>query len=331
MSKYKAWIQTEVSSYNNLTIGEMPIPSLGDNEILVKTEASTLNYADLLLSSGLYQSNPELPFVPGFEVAGTVVEANKESGFNKGDRVVAATTVFRSGRYGSFGEYCITSERLCYKIPDEISSEVGAAMLMAYLTSDFAIHRRGGIKEGDTILVNAAAGGVGLAAVQLAKLAGARVIAAVGSETKRELVQKYEPDLVINYQEENLKETIEEAYGKRPLDLFYDQVGGEHYEDGVRLLGSEGRALIVGFASGNIPSQLLSYVLVKNISITGVFMINFEFNGTEYLKDRMKLIFDLYIKKEIDPVFEVIKFDQIVEYLELMGSRKTVGRIVAIQ
>jgi NADPH2:quinone reductase len=331
MSKYKAWIQTEVSSYNNLTIGEMPIPSLGENEILVKTEASTLNYADLLLSSGLYQSNPEPPFVPGFEVAGTVVEANKESGFNKGDRVVAATTVFRSGRYGSFGEYCITSERLCYKIPDEISSEVGAAMLMAYLTSDFAIHRRGGIKEGDTILVNAAAGGVGLAAVQLAKLAGARVIAAVGSETKRELVQKYEPDLVINYQEENLKETIEEAYGKRPLDLFYDQVGGEHYEDGVRLLGSEGRALIVGFASGNIPSQLLSYVLVKNISITGVFMINFEFNGTEYLRERMKLIFDLYIKKEIDPVFEVIKFDQIVEYLELMGSRKTVGRIVAIQ
>ncbi len=331
MSKYKAWIQTEVSSYNNLTIGEMPIPSLGDNEILVKTEASTLNYADLLLSSGLYQSNPEPPFVPGFEVAGTVVEANKESGFNKGDRVVAATTVFRSGRYGSFGEYCITSERLCYKIPDEISSEVGAAMLMAYLTSDFAIHRRGGIKEGDTILVNAAAGGVGLAAVQLAKLAGARVIAAVGSETKRELVQKYEPDLVINYQEENLKETIEEAYGKRPLDLFYDQVGGEHYEDGVRLLGSEGRALIVGFASGNIPSQLLSYVLVKNISITGVFMINFEFNGTEYLRERMKLIFDLYIKKEIDPVFEVIKFDQIVEYLELMVSRKTVGRIVAIQ
>ena len=97
MSKYKAWIQTEVSSYNNLTIGEMPIPSLGENEILVKTEASTLTYADLLLSSGLYQSNPEPPFVPGFEVAGTVVEANKESGFNKGDRVVAATTVFRSG------------------------------------------------------------------------------------------------------------------------------------------------------------------------------------------------------------------------------------------
>ena len=220
MSKYRAWVQDEVSSISNLKIAEIETPTVGENEILVKCEASTLNYADLLLSSGLYQSNPEPPFVPGFEVAGTVLESNKESEFNNGDRVVAATTVFRSGRYGSFGEYCITSERLCYKIPDEISSEVGAAMLMAYLTSDFAIHRRGGIKEGDTILVNAAAGGVGLAAVQLAKLAGARVIAAVGSETKRELVQKYEPDLVINYQEENLKETIEEAYGKRPLDLF---------------------------------------------------------------------------------------------------------------
>ena len=331
MSKYKAWIQNEVSSYNNLTIGEMDVPSLGENEILVKTEASTLNYADLLLSSGLYQSNPEPPFVPGFEVSGTVVKANKESGFNKGDRVVAATTVFRSGRHGSFGEYCITSERLCYKIPDDITFEVSSAMLMSYLTSDFAIHRRGGIKEGDLILINAAAGGVGLAAVQLAKLAGARVIAAVGSDEKRELVQKYDPELVINYQKENLKEIIEEAYGKRPLNLFYDQVGGEPYEDGVRLLGSEGRALIVGFASGNIPSQLLSYVLVKNISITGVFMINFEFNGTEYLRERMEIIFDLYSKKKIDPVYKVIKFDQIVEYLELMGSRKTVGRIVAIQ
>lgn len=331
MSKYKAWIQNEISSYNNLIIGEMEIPSLGENEILVKTEASTLNYADLLLSSGLYQSNPEPPFVPGFEVAGTVVEASKKSGFREGDRVVAATTVFRSGRHGSFGEYCITSERLCYKIPDEITFEVSAAMLMAYLTSDFAIHRRGSIQEGDLILINAAAGGVGLAAVQLSKLAGARVIAAVGSEEKRESVQKYDPELVINYQEENLKETIEEVYGKRPLNLFYDSVGGEHYEDGIRLLGSEGRALIVGFASGNIPSQLLSYVLVKNISIMGVFMINFEFNGTEYLRERMEIIFDLYNKQKIDPVYEVIKFDQIVEYLELMGSRKTVGRIVAIQ
>ena len=99
----------------------------------------------------------------------------------------------------------------------------------------------------------------------MSKLAGARVIAAVGSEEKRESVQKYDPELVINYQEENLKETIEEANGKRPLNLFYDPVGGEPYEDGIRLLGSEGRALIVGFASGNIPSQLLSYVLVKNI------------------------------------------------------------------
>ena len=226
---------------------------------------------------------------------------------------------------------CITSENLTYKIPENISFDVAAAILMSYLTSDFALHRRAGIKEGDFVLVNAAAGGVGLAAVQLAQLAGARVIAAVGSEEKKELVQKYNPELVINYREENLKEVIEENYGKRPIDIFYDPVGGEPYEQGIRLLGSEGKALIVGFASGNIPSQLLSYVLVKNISIIGVFMIDFEFIGGEYLRERMSLLFDLYNEKKIEPVYETIKFDQIVEYLELIASRKTVGRIVAIQ
>ena len=331
MSKYKAWIQKEVSSYGNLEIGRMEMPQHSENEILVKTEAATLNYADLLLSSGLYQSNPDPPFVPGFEVSGTVVEANQESKFNKGDRVVGATTVFRSGRHGSFGEYCITSELLTYKIPNDITFEASASMLMAYLTSDFAIHRRGGIKKGDIILINAAAGGVGLAAVQLAKLAGARVIAAVGSDEKKELLESYYPDLVINYQKENLKEIIEKGYGKRPIDIFYDQVGGDPYNDGIRLLGSEGKALIVGFASGNIPSQLLSYLLVKNISIMGVFMIDFEFNGSEYLKERLKLIFDLYREGKIDPLYEVIRFDEILDYLELIGSRKTVGRIVAIK
>jgi len=331
MSKYKAWIQKGVASYGNLEIGQMEMPKHSENEILVKTEAATLNFADLLLSSGLYQSNPEPPFVPGFEVAGTVVEANQESKFNKGDRVVGATTVFRSGRHGSFGEYCITSESLTYKIPNDITFEASAAMLMAYLTSDFAIHRRGRIKKGDLILINAAAGGVGLAAVQLAKLAGAKVIAAVGSDEKKELLENYRPELVINYQKENLKEIIEKEYGKRPIDIFYDQVGGDPYNDGIRLLGSEGKALIVGFASGNIPSQLLSYLLVKNISIMGVFMIDFEFNGSEYLKERMKLIFDLYKEGKIDPLYEVVRFDQILDYLELMGSRKTVGRIVAIK
>ena len=331
MSKYRAWVQDEVSSISNLKIAEMETPTVGENEILVKCEASTLNYADLLLSSGLYQSNPEPPFVPGFEVAGTVLESNKESEFKKGDRVVAATTVFRSGRYGSFGEVCITSENLTYKLPENIPFDLAAAILMSYLTADFALHRRGGIKEGDCVLVNAAAGGVGLAAVQLAQLAGARVIAAVGSEEKKELVQKYNPELVINYREENLKAIVEESYGKRPIDIFYDPVGGEPYEQGIRLLGSEGKALIVGFASGNIPSQLLSYVLVKNISIIGVFMIDFEFTGGEYLKERMRLLFDLYNDKKIEPVYETIKFDQIVEYLELIASRKTVGRIVAIQ
>ena len=145
------------------------------------------------------------------------------------------------------------------------------------------------------------------------------------------MVKQFGPDLVINYQEEDLRATVEAKFGKRPVDIFYDQVGGEPYEQGIRLLSSEGRALIVGFASGNIPSQTLSYILVKNISIMGVFMISFENDDKKYLQSRMELIFDLYTNQQIEPVFKIIKFDEIVEYLDMIGSRKTVGRIVAVR
>ena len=329
MSQYKAWMQNDVGPFTNLKIGNMDMPSRGENEILIETKAATLNFADLLLSSGMYQSNPQTPFVPGFEVAGIVKECSEDSHLKVGDRVVGACTVFRSGRYGSFGEFCISSENLTYKIPDEISFEAAAGILMAYLTSDFALHRRAQIKEGERVLVNAAAGGVGLAAVQLAKLSNAEVIAAVGSKEKAEFIKKYNPDLVINYREENLKETIENKYGKRPINIFYDQVGGEPYEEGLRLLSSEGKALIVGFASGNIPNQLLSYLLVKNITIMGVFMISFEDDDSAYLHSRMEALFKLYLEKKIDPVYETIPFEKIVDYLDLIGSRKTIGRIVA--
>ena len=331
MDEYKAWVQKNVASFTNLEYTLMEYPKCNKGELIIETKAATLNFADLLLSSGMYQSNPEIPFVPGFEVAGIVKEVSPNSAFEVGDRVIAATTVFRSGRHGSFGDYCIASENLTYKLPSDISYEVGAAILMSYLTSDFALHRRAELKNNELVLINAAAGGVGIAALQLAKISGARVIAAVGSEQKRKLVEKYNPELVINYQEENLRETVEAHFGKRPVNIFYDQVGGQAYDEGVKLLSSEGRALIVGFASGNIPSQLLSYLLVKNITIMGVFMISFEENDKEYLKSRIELIFEHYRNKKIEPVFETIDFENIIEYLDLIGSRKTVGRIVAVK
>ena len=331
MDEYKAWVQKNVASFTNLEYTLMEYPKCNKGELIIETKAATLNFADLLLSSGMYQSNPEIPFVPGFEVAGIVKEVSPNSAFEVGDRVIAATTVFRSGRHGSFGDYCIASENLTYKLPSDISYEVGAAILMSYLTSDFALHRRAELKNNELILINAAAGGVGIAALQLAKISGARVIAAVGSEQKKKFVEKYNPELVINYQEENLRETVEAHFGKRPVNIFYDQVGGQAYDEGVKLLSSEGRALIVGFASGNIPSQLLSYLLVKNITIMGVFMISFEENDKEYLKSRIELIFEHYRNKKIEPVFETIDFQNIIEYLNLIGSRKTVGRIVAVK
>ena len=243
MDEYKAWVQKNIASFTNLEYTLMEYPKCNKGELIIETRAATLNFADLLLSSGMYQSNPEIPFVPGFEVAGIVKEVSPNSAFEVGDRVIAATTVFRSGRHGSFGDYCIASENLTYKLPSDISYEVGAAILMSYLTSDFALHRRAELKNNELVLINAAAGGVGIAALQLAKI----------------------------------------------------------------------------------------YLLVKNITIMGVFMISFEENDKEYLKSRIELIFEHYRNKKIEPVFETIDFQNIIEYLNLIGSRKTVGRIVAVK
>ena len=329
--EYKAWVQKDIAPFTDLEYTSIEYPDLNEGELIIETKAATLNFADLLLSSGMYQSNPSTPFVPGFEVAGIVKECSSDSIFKIGDRVIAATTVFRSGRHGSFGDYCVASENLAYKLPNDISYEVGAAILMSYLTSDFALHRRAKLKSNELVLINAAAGGVGISAVQLAKIYGAKVIAAVGSNEKKEIVEKYNPDLVVNYQEENLKETVEKHFGKRPVNVFYDQVGGESYNQGIKLLSSEGRALIVGFASGNIPSQSLSYLLVKNITIMGVFMISFEENDKEYLKNRIEIIFDHFRSKKIEPIYKTIGFKDVIKYLDLIGSRKTVGRIVAVK
>ena len=141
MENYQAWVQDDIAPFSNLKYKSIEYPTINENELILETKAATLNFADLLLSSGMYQSNPKTPFVPGFEVSGIVKECSTKSKFAVGDRVVAATTVFRSGRHGSFGEYCVASENLAYKLPEEISYEVGAAILMSYLTSDFALHR----------------------------------------------------------------------------------------------------------------------------------------------------------------------------------------------
>lgn len=151
MNEYKALVQKEMGLFTDLEFTTMDYPKIKDKELIIETKAATLNYADLLLSSGLYQSNPKHPFVPGFEVAGYVKECHEDSQFQVGDRVVAATTVFRSGRHGSFGDVCVVAENLTYKLPENISFEVGAAILMSYLTSDFALHRRAQIKPNELV------------------------------------------------------------------------------------------------------------------------------------------------------------------------------------
>ena len=299
-----------------------PIP--GNNEILIGLKAASVNFPDVLMVQGLYQFQPPMPFIPGAEAAGVVEKVGSGvTEFDEGDHVFVMTG------NGCFAEKLVADQSRVQKIPKEMDLQVAAGLAMTYGTSLYALKQRANLQAGETLLVLGAAGGVGLAAVQLAKLSNAEVIAAVGSKEKAEFIKKYNPDLVINYREENLKETIENKYGKRPINIFYDQVGGEPYEEGLRLLSSEGKALIVGFASGNIPNQLLSYLLVKNITIMGVFMISFEDDDSAYLHSRMEALFKLYLEKKIDPVYETIPFEKIVDYLDLIGSRKTIGRIVA--
>ncbi len=240
---------------------DAPEPEMGAG-VLIDVHAGGVAFPDLLLTRGKYQVKPDLPFTLGTEVAGTVAAAAQSSGFERGERVMAIS-------FGGLAERAAAEPHMTFRLPASFSMEQGAGFIMNYHTSHFALHRRGGLREGETVLVHGAAGGVGTAAIQIARGAGARTIGVVSSEEKERVAREAGADEVVRGDDDWLA-AVRELTAGRGADVLYDPVGGERFADSVRALAPEGRLLVVGFADGQIPTVTANRLLLRNVSVVGV-------------------------------------------------------------
>jgi NADPH2:quinone reductase len=301
-------------------------PAPGPGEIAIDVKAAGLNFPDVLLVRGKYQFKPEPPFSPGGEAAGivTAVGAGVTS-IAKGDRV--ATTLI----YGAFAEKIVVPEQAAVKLPDGVSFEVGAATFLTYATTIHALVDRGGVKEGDTLLVLGAAGGVGVAAIQLGKLLGARVIAAASTDEKIAFCKEHGADEGIVYTREDLKERVKALTKGNGANVIYDAVGGPYAEPALRSIAWEGRYLVVGFAAGDIPKIPLNLVLLKGCQIVGVFWGSYMMREPEKNRANARKIYDWVAAGKLRPHIDaVLPFTQAREALERMEQRQVKGKLVLV-
>ena len=255
----------------DLRIEEVADPVAGEGQIVIRIAACGINFFDGLAARGEYQTKPPFPFSPGGEVAGTVIAIGSGvSNFSVGDRVMAF-----SG-FGGYAEQVAVPASVAVRIPDAMSFDDAAGFIIAYATSYHALKDRGQIRAGETLLVLGAAGGVGLTAVELGKAFGARVIAAASSDEKLALAKEYGADDLVNYATADLRESARALTGGRGVDVIYDPVGGKLAEGALRSIAPLGRYLVIGFASGDIPSVAYNQLLLRQASMVGVFWGNFS-------------------------------------------------------
>jgi NADPH2:quinone reductase len=300
--------------------------SPGPGEVVVQVEAAALNFFDILLCQGKYQERPDPPFTPGAEVAGTVVEAGERAGFEPGTRVLATPPLPRGG----YAERVVApAEGGVFPIPEEMPYEKAAAMHIVYQTAYMGLHRRAGLKEGETVLVHAGAGGVGSAAIQVARAAGARVIATAGGAEKTRVCEDLGAELSLDYREEDFVDAVKEATGGRGADVIFDPVGGDVFDRSRRCVAFEGRLVVVGFASGRIAEAPTNHALVKNYSVVGLHWGLYNKVMPEIVAENHEALVELYAAGKIDPlIYESVHFEEVPGALDLLGSRKTYGKLV---
>ncbi|APU20734.1 NADPH:quinone oxidoreductase family protein [Actinoalloteichus sp. GBA129-24] len=246
---------------------DVDVPAPGPGQIRVRVLAAAVNFADVLLCRGRYQVRPPLPFTPGVELCGEVVAIGPEAyGHRVGDRVIGLSVLPR----GAFGEYTVMAAEAALPAPAALSDAEASALCIGYQTGWFGLHRRAALRAGEVLLVHAAAGGVGSAAVQLGAAAGATVIGVVGSAAKAEVARESGADIVVVRGEADFVDVVKEATDGRGADVVYDPVGGDSYQRSTKCIAFEGRIVVVGFAGGVIPQPGLNHALVKNYSILGL-------------------------------------------------------------
>lgn len=308
-----------------LRVDDLPEPEPGAGEVLIDVKAAGVNFPDLLITQGKYQFKPPPPFVPGGEVAGVVRAVGAGvTGFSPGDRV-AATMLF-----GAFAERVIAPAAAVARLPDGVSFEVGAAVLLTYATTIHALVDRATLRPGETLLVLGASGGVGTSAIEIGKCLGAKVIAAASSEEKLAYCREHGADATIDYATEDLKERAK-ALSAGGVDVVYDPVGGDFTEQALRAIGWEGRYLIVGFASGPIPKLPANLVLLKGCQIVGVFWGMFAQRTPGRNAANVERVLGWLAEGKVSPhVDAVIPFERAGEALERLARREVKGKLVLV-
>lgn len=319
----QALICDEYEGIDALRLGELAAPVPQDGSVLIEVEAVAVNFADTLLVSGQYQLRPEPPFAPGYEVAGTVVVANKTEGVSPGDRVAGFLW------YGGMAEKAVLDASNLIVLPDSIPFDSASILPGTYGTSYHALVDRGRLQEGERLLVLGASGGVGMAALQIGKALGAEVIGAVSTEEKAKAVERAGADHVIRYDETPLRDGIDEMTGGEGVDVVYDPVGGEMTELALRSTRWNGRLLIIGFASGQIPEIPLNLPLLKGTSLVGVFWGRFTREEPVRHADNLRQIVEWVDEGRLNPVVQkTFPLEQGKEAMHWVADRKAIGRVV---
>ncbi|MDX3452653.1 NADPH:quinone oxidoreductase family protein [Streptomyces sp. ME02-8801-2C] len=315
----QAWhvsVSGEPSDVMRLVEVERPVPGAG--QVLLKVRAANVNFPDALLCRGQYQIKPPLPFTPGLEFCGETED---------GRRVIATPAL----PHGAFAEYALAEAVDVLPAPDALDDAEAAALHVGYQTGWFALHRRARLRAGETLLVHAAAGGVGSAAVQLGKAAGARVIGVAGGPRKVAAARELGCDVVIDRLTEDVVAAVREATGGQSADVIYDPVGGEAYAQSTKVVAFEGRIVIVGFAGGTVPRPALNHALVKNYSILGLYTGRYRTENPELVQHCHDQLTELAARGAIRPmVSERVPLDGAADAVQRVADGLTVGRSVVL-
>ncbi len=321
-----AWLCENPVGVEALTWKEVPTPVPQAGQVLIRIEAASLNFPDLLIVQNKYQMKPDLPFVPGSEYAG-VIEAVGEGVTHL---QVGQSVACLSGT-GGFGTHTLAPAKLCMPLPAGFPAVDAAAFIMIYATSHHALIDRAALKAGETVLVLGAAGGVGTAAIQIAKAAGARVIAAASTDEKCALCKSLGADETINYTTQNMREVLKTLTEGKGPDVIYDPVGGDFAEPAFRSIAWRGRYLVVGFAAGPIPALPFNLALLKGASIVGVFWGDFARREPKANAAMMAELAQWYAQGKVKPVIDrTMPMSELKAAYAHMGSRGVMGKLVMV-
>ena len=320
----------ELGSPDGMKFEQVDAGAPADGLVRVEVHATGINFFDALMVMGMYQSRPPLPFVPGAEVCGVVAAAPAGSAFKPGERVMALVDNSSLTR-GAYAEVADAAPESVTRIPDRMPFEDGAAFTLIYQTAWFGLHRRANLQAGETLLVHAAAGGVGSAAIQLGKAAGATVIATAGSDEKLEVARHLGADHAINYKTQDFADEVKTITGGRGADVIFDPVGGDVYDRSTKCIAFEGRIIVVGFTSGRIPTVATNHALIKNYSIVGLHWGLYARRAPQLLAPAMKHLLDMYEAGRIKPyISETVPLASAPEALARVGGGKTTGKVVLV-